>query len=391
MKMRRLVLFSLVLVSVVGLAIAGSGFEYTEADLASDEAKWAMYERWREHHNKPEISDDEKQQRFIVFMDTVKRVDAHNNNKEKKLYSLELNKMSDVTFEEVGRFYTGNKLDDSFRSRSLGARKNSSRVKRVDRHDIPKEWDWRQHNVVNPPRNQGQCGSCYAFAIIGALESTWAVKKGELHQLSEQQLLDCWDCGEQWGGCNGASASMGFEYLAENGGSTTQQAYPYNDPPKKGFCCPRRLQDRPVIPAGVQILPIDDEQAVLEALAEHPVVIGMYLYDGFFNYKEVCICYHHFIKLIINQKIDRRIDFLQGIYTGEDCVGLERPHGVVAVGWGETPEGVKYWILKNSWGPDWGMDGYMYLVRQHTDDPRGACYMTMGTCFPVLDKPDDAA
>ncbi|KAJ9559915.1 hypothetical protein OSB04_005075 [Centaurea solstitialis] len=325
MKMRRLVLFSLVLVSVVGLAIAGSGFEYTEADLASDEAKWAMYERWREHHNKPEISDDEKQQRFIVFMDTVKRVDAHNNNREKKLYSLELNKMSDVTFEEVGRFYTGNKLDDSFRSRSLGARKNSSRVKRVDRHDIPKEWDWRQHNVVNPPRNQGQCGSCYAFAIIGALESTWAVQKGELHQLSEQQLVDCWDCGEQWGGCNGASCSMGIEYLAENGGATTQQAYPYSDPPKKGFCCPRRLQNRPVIPAGVQILPIDDEQAILEAVAQHPVVMGMYLYDGFFNYKE-------------------------GIYTGEDCTGLERPHGMVLVGWGETPEGVKYWIIKNSWG-----------------------------------------
>ncbi|KAJ9559910.1 hypothetical protein OSB04_005070 [Centaurea solstitialis] len=115
MKMRRLVLFSVVLVSVLGLASAGSGFEYTEDDLASDEAKWAMYERWRAHHDKPEASDDEKQKRFVIFMDTVKRVDAH--NKAKQPYLMELNKMSDLTSEEIGRFYTGAKVAD--RSRTL--------------------------------------------------------------------------------------------------------------------------------------------------------------------------------------------------------------------------------------------------------------------------------
>ncbi|KAJ9559911.1 hypothetical protein OSB04_005071 [Centaurea solstitialis] len=332
MKMRRLVLFSVVLVSVVGLAIAGSGFEYTEADLASDEAKWALYERWRAHHNKPDAGDAEKQKRFIIFMDTVKRVDAH--NKAKQPYTMELNKMADVTFEEVGRFYTGAKIDDSARSRSLGARRNSSRVKRVDRHDIPKEFDWRQQNVVNPPKNQGQCGSCWAFALIGSLESTWAVQKGQLHQLSEQQLVDCWDQGE-WGGCNGAAPSLGLEYLAQNGGATTQQDYPYNEPPQRGFCCARKLQNRPVTLAGFETLPIDDEQALLEAVAKQPVIVQIYVYDGFFNYKE-------------------------GIYTGVDCTGNDNGHAVVAVGWGETPDGVKYWILKNSWGEDWGMKGYMH-------------------------------
>ncbi|KAJ9559914.1 hypothetical protein OSB04_005074 [Centaurea solstitialis] len=356
MKMVRLVLFSVVLVTVVGLAIAGSGFEYTEADLASGEAKWAMYERWRAHHNKPETSDDEKQRRFNIFMDRVKRVDLH--NKAKKPYTMELNKMSDLTFQEMGRYYTGAKIDAEAQSRSLGARKNSSRVKRVDRHNIPPEFDWRQHKVVNPPRNQGQCGSCWAFALVSSLESTWAIQKGQLHQLSEQQLVDCWDQGE-WGGCNGAAPSLALEYLAKNGGSTTQEAYPYSEPAKRGACCHEKLQNRPVIPAGYELIPIDNEQALLEAVAKQPVILNMFLYEGFFNYKE-------------------------GIYTGDDCKGKDNAHAVVAVGWGVTPEGCKYWIIKNSWGENWGEKGYMKIARE-TGDPRGACYLTSYSSYPILE------
>ena len=228
MKMTRLVLFSVVLVLVLG-SVQSASFEYTEDDLKSDEAKWAMYERWRAHHNKPEINDDEKQQRFVIFMDTVKRVDNH--NKAKKPYTMELNKMSDLTFEEVGRFYTGAKLQGH--SRMLGSR-NSSRLKRVDRHEIPAEFDWRQHNVVNPPKDQGQCGSCWAFGAIGSLESTHAVKRGELLRLSEQQIVDC-DLGQ--GGCNGGVPAYALEYVSKHHGMAPEESYPYNNPAQRGVCC----------------------------------------------------------------------------------------------------------------------------------------------------------
>ncbi|KAJ9559908.1 hypothetical protein OSB04_005068 [Centaurea solstitialis] len=360
MKMRRLVLFSVVLVSVVGLASAGSGFEYTEADLASDEAKWAMYERWRAHHNKPEASDYEKQKRFVIFMDTVNRVDSH--NKAKKPYLMELNKMSDLTFEEVGRLYTGAKMGRPVHGRLLGARRNSSRVKRTDRHELPPELDWRQHNVVVEPKNQGQCGSCWTFATMGTLESTWAIQKGQLHRLSEQQLVDC-DLGQ--GGCNGGVPAYALRFLSENGGATTEECYPYNEPPQRGFCCGAKLQNRVVQVAGFADVPIDDEQALMEAVAQQPVSAVLAVFEGFFNYKE-------------------------GLYTGDDCTSNgPNLHAINLVGWGTTPEGCKYWILKNSWGQDWGEKGYMKIARQ-TGDPKGACSLTQQTCYPVLDQPPDA-
>ena len=79
----------------------------------------------------------------------------------------------------------------------------------------------------------------------------------------------------------------------------------------------------------------------------------------------------------------------QGIYTGEECVGkFENPHAVNIVGWGVTPEGCKYWILKNSWGESWGEKGYMRLAKE-TGDPKGTCYITQQTCFPILDEKKD--
>ncbi|KAI3684461.1 hypothetical protein L6452_33685 [Arctium lappa] len=351
MKMTRLILFSLVMVLVLGLASAGSGFEYNEDDLKSEEAKWALYERWRVHHNKPETdSDDEKHKRFVIFMDTVKRVDDH--NKAKKPYLMELNRMSDLTFEEIGRMYTGTKLDQNHRQLSS---RNSSRLKVVDRHNLPKEFDWRQHGVVNPPKDQGQCGSCWAFGAMGSLESAHAIRTGQLVSVSEQQIVDC---DLEQGGCDGGVPAYALNYAAKHGGMTTTDCYPYVA--QRTVCCGAKLVNRPVQCTGFDDVPPDDEDELLAAVAQQPVCAGLFLYQGFFNYKE-------------------------GIYTGEDCVGNDNPHAVNVVGWGETPEGCKYWIIKNSWGEGWGEKGYMRLARD-TGDPRGACWITQMSCVPTFDE-----
>ncbi|KAJ9559582.1 hypothetical protein OSB04_004742 [Centaurea solstitialis] len=116
-----------------------------------------------------------------------------------------------------------------------------------------------------------------------------------------------------------------------------------------------KLQNRVVQVAGFADVPIDDEQLLMEAVAQQLVYV-----------------------------------VLAGLYTGDDCVeNGPNLHAINLVGWGTTPEGCKYWILKNSWGQDWGEKGYMRIARQ-TADPKGACFLTQQTCYPVLDQPPGA-
>jgi len=128
---------------------------------------------------------------------------------------LQINEFADISFDEfIGKY--GGLVGDDTRV------KNAELVLNVG--DVPSTLDWRDKNVVNPVKNQGQCGSCWAFSTIGSLESRWALKSGDLLSLSEQELVDCDRDQDQ--GCDGGLMDNAFTYL-ETHGAELESDYAY--------------------------------------------------------------------------------------------------------------------------------------------------------------------
>ncbi|KAJ0579791.1 putative zingipain [Helianthus annuus] len=181
--------------------------------------------------------------------------------------------------------------------------------------------DWREHNAVTPMKNQGQCGSCFAFAAVGAIEGINAIRTGQLLSLSEQQLLDC-DSSDRTFHCDGGQVCGVFTFVKEHGGIATDEFYPYVG--KRETCDTSKYGHHSVTVDGTEYLPEHDEEALLKAVAHQPVTFQMDPGgDGFMFYKE-------------------------GIYSGP-C-GMELMHAMLIVGYDQDPDGTKYWIVKNSWG-----------------------------------------
>ncbi|GAB5372392.1 hypothetical protein AAMO2058_001661200 [Amorphochlora amoebiformis] len=207
---------------------------------------------------------------------------------------------------------------------------------------LPTTVDWRTKNVVTPVKNQGGCGSCWAFSAAETMESHLAIATGKLLELSEQQLVACStnpkDCGGT-GGCDGSVQPLAFDYV-QTVGITTEKSYPYEG--ITGTCKPNSI--KPVVNITGQVdLPTNNYTALMEAVAMvGPVAISLdagglpwQLYGG-------------------------------GVLTG-DC-GSDIDHAVQLVGYG-TENGKDYWLVRNSWGQGWGEGGYIKLYR----DPNAAC------------------
>ncbi len=198
----------------------------------------------------------------------------------------------------------------------------------ISSNDLPAAIDWRTKGAVTPVKNQGQCGSGWAFSATGAVEGVVQIKTGSLHSLSEQQLIDCsGSTGNQ--GCNGGSPENAFKYI-QRSGSASEASYPYTA--RDGSC----KQATPVARiSGLVRLPSGDEDALKARVAQQPVSAVLNV-SGLQNYT--------------NGVADPKCD-----------AGAPDFQDVLIVGYGESS--APYWIVKNSWGTSWGMSGYLYLKR----------------------------
>jgi len=225
---------------------------------------------------------------------------------------------------------------------------------------VPESVDWRRS--MSAVRDQGSCGSCWAFSAIAAIEGGWAAAEDEVLSFSEQQLVDC---SKQDDGCDGGLMDTAFAYYFNrtDGGAPvcTTKSYPYTA--RDGEC--RAAHCTPGLAPGVLVgyrdVAQESEAALAEAVTERPVAVAVaasfwwQIYQG-------------------------------GVFTGE-CDD-ELNHGVAAVGFGVSagPKPQKYWTIRNSWGKDWGEDGYMRLA--FGDKTLGGkCGITLAASYPVLNKP----
>ncbi|KAL0356368.1 UNVERIFIED_CONTAM: Vignain [Sesamum radiatum] len=345
-----LVLVILSLALVVGLV---KSFDFHEKELETEERLWDMYERWRSHHTVSRSIDD-KHKRFNVFKANAHYV--HSFNKKDKPYKLKLNKFADMTSHEFRRLYAGSRL--KHHRMMQGSLRGNGTFMYADVKSVPHSVDWRKKGAVTAVKDQGQCGSCWAFSTVVAVEGINYIKTNKLVSLSEQELVDC-DT-EKNEGCNGGLMDLAFEFIKKKGGITTEENYPYMA--EDGQCDAHKENSPAVAIDGHENVPENDEDALLKAVAHQPVSVAIDAGGSDFQF------------------------YSEGVFTG-DC-GTELDHGVAAVGYGTTLDGTKYWIVKNSWGPEWGEKGYIRMQRG-VEAKEGLCGIAMEASYPIKTSSDN--
>lgn len=198
--------------------------------LRGAEASWVqpkfvehLWNEFKKTHGKSYLGAEVENYRFGVFKKNVEIIEKHNQDFSMGLttYRLGINAFADWTFDEfkVAMLGTSNRFSGHYQS--------AGRFMRLPTHvKIPDAVDWREKGAVTPVKNQGQCGSCWAFSTTGSLEGQHFLATGELLSLSEQQLVDCSKKYHN-DGCNGGLMDNAFTYIKENGGIESEQSYPY--------------------------------------------------------------------------------------------------------------------------------------------------------------------
>lgn len=218
---------------------------------------------------------------------------------------------------------------------------------------VPEEKDWRIDGAVSLVKNQGKCGSCWTFSSTGCLESHLKLKHGKMILLSEQNLLDCAQAFDNHG-CNGGLPSHAFEYVKYNGGIDTEESYPYEA--KEGKCKFNTYHVGAQVESVVNITARDETELKGAVGSVGPVSIAFQVVSDFRFYKS-------------------------GVYESKDCKSGEMDvnHAVLAVGYGVEEGKKKHWIVKNSWGATWGMDGFFEIARDEN-----MCGVATCASYPVI-------
>lgn len=318
-------------------SIAVSG--RSEAEVAK------IYEAWLVKHGKVHQKNSltEKDRRFEIFKDNLRFIDDH--NVKNLSYRLGLTRFADLTNDEYRSMYLGVKMEKK------GSRKTSQRYEARVGDSLPESIDWRKKGAVAEVKDQGGCGSCWAFSTIGAVEGINQIVTGDLITLSEQELVDCDTSYNE--GCNGGLMDYAFEFIIKNGGIDTDKDYPYKG--VDGRCDQIRKNAKVVTVDSYEDVPVNSEESLKKAVSNQPVSVAIEAGGRAFQL------------------------YVSGIFDG--TCGTQLDHGVVAVGYG-SENGKDYWIVRNSWGKSWGESGYLRMAR-NIAAPTGKCGIAMEPSYPI--------
>ncbi len=199
-------------VAVIGL-LATIKFEAPSQLFEDTEA--TMFADWKAHHNKAYFNSEEHSYRLAVFKANLKEILDHNAKTDKK-FTMAVNMFSDLTSAEFIRLHTGAVKPEVLEELPQ---------MEYDEANLATSIDWTTRGAVTPVKNQGQCGSCWAFSSTGVLETAYYLKHGSLKTFSEQQLVDCTSNYGNYG-CRGGWPKNSFEYLRSSS-IESESSYPY--------------------------------------------------------------------------------------------------------------------------------------------------------------------
>ena len=280
------------------------------------------FDHWATIHAKVYDSEVERNYREKIFNENLAMIQAHNAD-ETQNYTRGINQFSDLTQEEFAAKYLTLRVNHRF---DQGVSQRGS----IGAENV----DWNAKGMVSPVKNQANCGSCWAFSAIAAIESLYRLN-GQTLSFSEQQLVDCsGPYGNQ--GCNGGWMDSAFQYVIDHG-IASGESYPYT----------ARTESCKVDSGNYKISGFVDVQGcdnLQNALARQPVSVA----------------------------VDASVwsSYRSGVL---DRCGTSVNHGVLAVGLSDN-----FWLIKNSWGTGWGESGFIRIARGNT------CAVCSFPSYPTL-------
>ncbi|CAG9854234.1 unnamed protein product [Phyllotreta striolata] len=294
----------------------------------SVEEQWTAF---KENYGKTYTSYEHEKRRFDIFQDNLLLIQQHNSKYEKgeTAYYMGITKFSDITDEEFNAMFS--KIPKTKNGKLKFLQTSTTPA------PLPESVDWKAAGALPPVIDQGDCFAGYAASSADALSALLFIKHNESVQLSAQELLDC---GEKYGnnGCKGGEAYASFQYV-EGKGLRTASAYPFTG--KTDACnATATSAESPIKFIEYERIVEMDEVFQYYLATRGPVNGDVYANPLIRHYKG-------------------------GIYDdAEKCPNNESylNHGVLIVGYGTT-NGTDYWSIKNSWGTEWGEEGYFKLKR----------------------------
>ncbi|CAG9565192.1 unnamed protein product [Danaus chrysippus] len=269
--------------------------------------------------------------RYNIFKDNVKRIHELNIH-ERGTATYGVTRYSDLTYDEFVSKYMG--LKPNMRNENLIPMRKAD----IPEVALPENFDWREYEAVTEVKDQGSCGSCWAFSVTGNIEGQYKVQTGELVSLSEQELVDCDKLDD---GCNGGLPDNAYRAIEQLGGLELESDYPYEGENDK--CVFNKTMSKVQISGAVNISSNETDMAKW-LIQNGPISIGinanaMQFYMGGISHPWKVLC---------------------------NPTNLD--HGVLIVGYGVKNyplfhKRLPYWIVKNSWGKSWGEQGYYRVYR----------------------------
>lgn len=316
-------------------------------NFLSDNDEWKQFSNFQDKFVKKYENIKELETRFEIFRTNLRNIIIHNMDRSQN-FTMGVNQFTDLTPEEFkAQYVSGLKAEvglagcGSFSGSASGA---------------PASIDWRAKGAVTSVKDQGQCGSCWTFSATGAVEGAWAIAKGQLIDLSEEELVEC--AGLKYGsmGCNGGQMEGAFKYIIEKG-QCSLSSYPYTSGTGQSGSCKTSCSPVAKLTSCSDVKP-NDQLSLKAAVAKQPVSIAIEADTKYFQ------------------------SYSSGILTSASC-GTNLDHGVLITGYG-TENGIDYWMVKNSWSTSWGDQGYVKIARSSSTNDQGICGIAMQPSFPTV-------